>query len=357
MNRRRFLAAGASTTLLAGCLDGADGSDDDTTDATDGSTATTTADGSGDADGIYVQPFVENMIMAGTASAGDYRFGVFYTFPHQFWTVTGTERSAQPRRDDHTAHLMATVWDPETGTVLPDTGLSVEITRDGELVSEEVIYPMFSQRMGFHYGANFTLEGNGTYDVGVSVGGLSTRRTGSFEGRFADPATATVSFELDDATREQLTTQEIDAAGEAGAVEPMEMDGVPLGRAASPESLPGTVRGEATADGVRYVVTTLSDDRFGDGTYVAASARTRYNGLLVPEMSLTGTIRRDGEATYDGAFERTLDPELDYHYGALVDGVESGDTLELAVEVPPQVARHQGYETAFLGTPTVELEL
>jgi len=355
MKRRRFLAAGASASLLAGCLDG-DGDAGTNTDATD-ATSDTTTDGDPAADGIYVQPFVERMLMAGTASAGDYRFGVFYTFPHQFWTVTGTERSAQPRRDDHTMHLMASVWDPETGTVLPDTGLSVEITRDGDLVSEEVIYPMFSQRMGFHYGANFTLDGDGTYDVGVSVGGLSTRRTGSFEGRFGEPATATVALELDDSKREQLTTQEIDAGGEAGAVEPMEMDAVPLGRAASPDDLPGTVRGEASADGVRYGVSTLSDGRFGDGTYLAVSARTRYNGLLVPEMALSGTLRRDGEAVYDGAFERAIDPALDYHYGALVDGVGTGDALELSVDVPAQVARHQGYETAFLDTPTVELEL
>jgi len=359
MKRRRFLAAGASTTLLAGCL-GNDGGGSTTTDATTGATdtsATATTDGTPSSDGIYVQPFVENMLMAGTASDGDYRFGVFYTFPHQFWTVTGTERSEHPRTDQDTMHLMASVWDPETGTVLPDTGLSVEITQGEELVSEEVIYPMFSQRMGFHYGANFALDGDGTYDVTVSVGGMSTRRTGAFEGRFGDPASATVPLELNERKREQLTSQEVDAAGERGAVEPMEMEMVPLGRAAAPEELPGTLRGASRTDGVRYVVTTPSDDRFGDGTYVAVSARTRYNGLLVPEMALSGTVERDGETVYEGRFERTLDPELDYHYGAPVDGVESGDVLTLSVEVPPQVARHQGYETAFVGTPSVEIEL
>jgi hypothetical protein len=357
MKRRQYLAAGLSVPLLTGCL-GNRTDDDEETDAetTTDDTATSEA-GSTGADGIYVQPFVENMLNAGTTSSGEYEFGVFYTFPHQFWTVTGTERSEQPLRDNHTLHLMASVWDPETGTVLPDTGLSVEITLDGDLVSEEVIYPMFSQRMGFHYGANFTLPDDGTYTVNVSVGGNDIRRTGSFEGRFEDPADAAVDFEFGQAQRDRLTTQEIDSGGDPGAVEPMDMGMLPIGRAPAQEELPGTVRGSTTVDGITYVVTSITEERFGDGTYLAVSARTRYNALLVPRMGLSGTITRDGEQMYDGPFERTLDPQLTYHYGALVDGVETGDELALSVDTPPQVARHQGYETAFLETPAVNLTL
>ena len=364
MNRRKLLAASATVPLLSGCLDGVVGSDDGTDDGTaeDGtsenasSESKTTSDAP-ETDGVYVQPFVENMLTAGTATSGDYRFAVFYTFPHRFWTVTGNERSEQPMLDDHSLHLMASVWDPETETVLPDTGLSVEITRDGELVSEEVIYPMISQRMGFHYGANFTLGSDGTYAVDVSVGGMSTRRTGAFEGRFADPESATVEFDFTQDQRDRLTSQDVDAGGDPGAVQPMDMEMLPIGRAASAETLPGTARGSATGDGVTYVVTTLSDERFGDGTYVAVSARTRYNSLLLPEMGLSGTIERDGETLFDGEFERTLDPELDYHYGALVEDAAAGDDLSLSVEFPPQVARHEGYEEAFLETPTVDLTL
>ncbi|WP_135534450.1 iron transporter [Halostella pelagica] len=356
MKRRQYLAAGLSVPLLAGCLDGQT-DNGDTTNAEPTDSTTSTEPGSPDSDGIYVQPFVENMLTAGTTASGEYEFGVFYTFPHQFWTVTGTERSEQPRSDDHSLHLMASVWDSETETVLPNTGLSVEITRDGDLVSEEVIYPMFSQRMGFHYGANFKLGDNGTYSVTVSIGGTDLRRTGSFEGRFEDPASATVDFDFTKEQRDKLTTQDIDAGGDPGAVEPMDMGMLPIGRAKDPADLPGTVLGSTTADGITYVVTSIGDERFGDETYVAVSARTRYNALLVPAMGLSGTITRDGETVYDGAFERTLDPELDYHYGALVDGVATGDELSLSVDVPPQVARHQGYETAFLDTPTVDMTL
>jgi hypothetical protein len=45
---------------------------------------------------------------------------------------------------------MATIWDKQSGVVVPiDAGLSAEITQNGELVSQEVIYPMLSQQMGF----------------------------------------------------------------------------------------------------------------------------------------------------------------------------------------------------------------
>lgn len=64
---------------------------------------------------------------------------------------------------------------------------------------------------------------------------------------------------------------------------------------------------------------------------------------------MTGTLTRDGQTVYDGPLTRTLDPDLNYHYGAVVDGVESGDELSMAVETQPQTARHECYETAFGG--------
>jgi hypothetical protein len=51
-----------------------------------------------------------------------------------------------------------------------------------------------------------------------------------------------------------------------------------------------------------------------------------------------------------------LDPELDFHYGAIVEGLSADSSVEVTVDVPPQVARHEGYETAFLEMPAFELE-
>ncbi|PSQ55107.1 hypothetical protein BRD12_01000 [Halobacteriales archaeon SW_12_67_38] len=254
--------------------------------------------------------------------AGDYRFGLMYAAPHVFWTVNGDERSKATIEEGDSLHLMSVVWDPETRTVLPDTGLSVEISRDGELVSEEVIYPMLSQRMGSHYGANFSLPGDGTYTARLSVGGTNVRRAGAFEGRFAEPASVEVEFPFTEATREQVSSP--------------------------------------PARDAKLVVTTLDAPPAGiegEGQYLAVSARTPYNVLVLPAMALSGTLTRDDETTFEGALERTFDPALGYHYGAVIGSVEPGDGLTLSVGTPPQVARHKGYETAFLDMPDAELTL
>jgi hypothetical protein len=354
MDRRRFLHLGvAATALAAGCS--TPDADPETTDLAQ-STTTTPA-----SDGVYVQSFVEGMATPGRTTAGSYGIALHATVPHRFWTVTGTERSVVPRTDADTLHVMAAVWDPETEVVLPETGLSVEITRDGDLVSEEVIYPMLSQRMGVHYGGNFGLDGDGIYTVDVSVGGTSVRRTGAFRGRFGEPATGTVEFTLDDALRERIDTREVDQAGDPGAVAPMKAE-FPIGRAPAETDLPGEGLGRTRSGDAAFVVTVLDEPPTGvdaTGPYLAVSTRTRYNGLALPAMSLSATLARDGDTVFEGGLVRTLDPGLHYHYGTALDGtaIESGDALRLTVDTPPQTARHEGYEKAFLTTPPARLDV
>jgi hypothetical protein len=52
-----------------------------------------------------------------------------------------------------------------------------------------------------------------------------------------------------------------------------------------------------------------------------------------------------------------MDPALGYHYGAPIRGLASADRLTLSVTTPPQVARHEGYETAFLDLSPASLSL
>jgi hypothetical protein len=312
---------------------------------------------------VYFPTHVEGMRMSGTASAGDYRFGLMYSYPHRFWNVNGESVQLTEIESGDDVHLMASVWDPETGVVLPETGLTVEVSKGSDLVSQEVIYPMLSQPMGFHYGANFGLDGDGEYTVTVSVGGMNVRRTGAFQDRFDEPASVDIPFEYAQSTRDEISFERTtDRAGERAARPPMEMGMLPLSVLPPAEELPGTTHGTATSgDGV-FVVQSLPTGETpagveNSGQYLYVSARTPYNRMVLPAMGLSGTLTRDGEAVFEGSLTRTLDPELNYHYGAVVPSVEPGDTLELTVTVPPQVARHEGYETAFLDTEPVEVEL
>jgi hypothetical protein len=359
MRRRRFLALGGGLAAggLAGCAGGSttpageDATTADTGGSGGGSASGSTASGDGKPDGVYVQSFRERMSMQGMASGGPYRFALMFTVPHTFWTVTGNQVSQVPKEEGDAVHLMATVWDERSGTVVPETGLSVELTREGELVSQETIYPMLSQPMSFHYGGNFGLDGDGTYTATLSVGGTNTRLAGPFRDRLTEPATAELDLAFTEASRAEVSSRPLEQGGQPGALRPMEMMAAPQAVAPAREQLPGTVRGETVVDDARFVVTTLDSPPAGvDGTgpYLAVSARTRYNDYVLPAMGLSGTVTSGGETAFDGRLRRTLDPELGYHYGATVEGVERGDELTLDVTTPPQVARHEGYETAFL---------
>jgi hypothetical protein len=352
MHRRTLLAAlGTGSTLLAGC---AGRSSSDTETGTPTETAGTDVSL---LDGIYVQPFRESMAMQGTGSAGDLRVAFMYTTPHKFWTLTGSELSKTPENGE--IHGMAVVWDEATGRVIPETGLSLEITRDGDLVSQEVIYPMLSQRMGYHYGGNFGLGGDGEYTARISVGAVpdAVALTGGYEGQFREPTTADIEFAFDDEQRDRVEAQPLDAYGQPGAVQPMEMGMLPQATAPARDALPGTVHGVPNSDDALLATGSLSGDaaaRFGDAdAYLYVSARSRYNGLVLPAMSLSATVTSDGSETYAGELTRTLDPDLGYHYGAPIPALETGDEVALSVGVPPQVSRHEGYERAFLGMPDV----
>jgi hypothetical protein len=356
MRRRTFLArASLGLVGLAGCTSlggGGDPTPTPTAAPTDTPTPTP-GDQSALPDGVYVQSFRENMAMQGTGQSGEFAAGLMYAAPHSFWNVNGTELQKTPRTGS--IHLMAVVWDPETNTVLPETGVSVEVLQDGELVSQEVIYPMLSQRMGFHYGGNFSLPGDGEYVGRVSIGGMNVRRTSAFQGRFAESATVEIPFAFNDEERTKVTTQELDAYGQRGAVKPMDMM-MPQATALPASELPNVLGKPKNDDAVLLTGTSeVPEGVDGAGEYLYVSARTPYNGLVLPAMGLNAVVEGDGGAAYEGPLRRTFDPGLGYHYGAAVDGsVASGDTIRLEPTVPPQVARHEGYERAFLQMDPVE---
>jgi uncharacterized protein involved in high-affinity Fe2+ transport len=355
MQRRRFLGTGvaASVAALAGCSGLFE---------TQPAIRRNTQLVEDRPDAVYVPTHADGMEMIGTASDGRYKVGLSYTYPHVFWLMTGGDRDRVEVGSDTSVHLMATVWDSETGLVVPSGGLRFEITREGEPVVSKSAWSMLSQNMSFHFGDNIALDGDGTYEVAVSISPPSARTTGAFDGAFESSAEATFDFEYSRSTLGEIPYQPRDDAGERGALEPMQMDMLPVAQLPPTEELSGRVFGEATSGDAAFAATALSEPPAGlegDGAYLAVSPRTPYNRFPLPLMSVSARLDRGGEAVFDGECAPTFDSDLGYHYGAaLEDGaVESGDELTVSVGAPPQVSRHEGYETAFLEFDDVTLTL
>lgn len=300
------------------------------------------------------------MKIADTTSAGRLQVALSYSFPHRFWIVTGQERERVEIQSDDSVHLMLSAWDEETGTVVPAGDLRVEITRDDESITSKSMWPMLSQNMGLHFGDNVALPDEGTYTVDVTIAPLSTRRTGAFRDAFGESVSETLPLEFDREELEEVMFEELDRAGERDAVDPMEMETMPIAQLPSPDQLPGRVLGDATSgDGV-FVAVALEEPPEGideDGSYLAISARTPYNRYPLPFTSLSAHLEGSGETIVDDDAVATFDPDLGYHYGVVADDLDSGETLGISVGAPPQVARHEGYETAFFDMDDMEITL
>ena len=392
MNRRRFLAASAAglTASTAGCVDAFE-SAAETTYGREPPLVDPRPEG------VYWPTHTEEMAMAGMGTTSDgRRVSLMYTFPHRFWRVfqegDGYESRIFEVEADDAVHLMANVWDAETGVVLPVSSVDIAVTGGNDVDERETIYPMLSQRMGFHYGDNYHLDGDGGYTAAVTVGGVTADRFGEFEERLDTPETVEIEFEYSEAGRNDLTFTEYEQAGEAGAVDPMAMDGMGMNEAGTDGmgmneagtdgmgmneagtdgmgmdgmemggmpmgtvgELGGTAMGETVADDIRYRASLLAGDRFG-GPYLAVTAATRYNEFVVPGMGLAATVTgADGETVLSESLSPGLDPEAGFHYGVAAPGLTGEEDVTVDVTTPPQVARHEGYETAFFSTPTVSL--
>ncbi|EMA50496.1 MULTISPECIES: DUF7350 domain-containing protein [Halococcus] len=348
MRRRAFLAAAAGTAATAGCLE--------TLGLRTQSAWRDPPLVSDRPRAVYYPAVTEGMSMYGTRSVGPYTVALMYSYPHRFWTLSGSQTRKTVVESADSVHLMAAIWDDRSGIVIPvDAGLSAEIVQDGELVAQEVIYPMLSQKMGFHYGANFGLDGNGTYEARVSIGGTGMRRTGRFEGTFSNPVMTTFEFAFDTAELYDLALRQLpDRQGERGAVEPMDMGmDVSVGRAPPKRALPGTRLGTKRSGDATFVVTVIRSTN--GATRLAVFPRTPYNRIVLPFMSLSVTVSRGAQRVFDGPLERTLDPSVGYHYSTAMESILPGDELKITVNTPPQIARHDGYETAFIDMQPVEM--
>lgn len=335
MNRRRFLRTGVAAfgaASAAGCLDLFE---------TQSPWADLPMVEDRPDNAVYVPAGVEEMEMYGTGSDGDYSLALFFTFPHRFWTVEsdGLNR-VDVQTDDH-VHLMVSLWDRETDTVLP-VDATLELTKEGDYVTEKALWPMLSQSMGFHYGDNFSMAGDGMYEATVRAGPVTTEKRGKFEGRLEDAVSITVEFSYEEAAIYDLELDRLsDREGNRGAVQLTTMDGIPTATIPPASTLPGKLLGSRMSGDGEFVVTLLNDE------YLAVLPSTPYNRIILPMMSLSATVERNGDVVFDRTLQETLDPAFGYHYGIPVDDLQSGDEVTVSVNSPPQVSRHDGYETAF----------
>ncbi|GAB3663994.1 iron transporter [Halopiger thermotolerans] len=317
-------------------------------------------------EGIYVPPKIDEMVAYGTETVGGREIAVLATRPHSFWTVTGDERTRADLRSDHSLHLMVRVRDVETNTIVP-TSVTVAVRRHrgGERVDRRTLWPMLSQRMGFHYGDNVALAGDGTYEAMVRVGGADCRTGGALAERLERPVTTTIALEYaaDEIKSLERTLIDADERDAGDALEPMgSADGDrdrPAAVAPPFESLPGDRVGVETGDDVRFPAVVVDGVRgVTDAPYLAVVPQTASNGYVLPFASLSVAGLSGERTAFDEPARETIAPELGHHYGLALEGVDLDrvDGLSFALE-PPQLARHEGYETAFLERERVRMRV
>ncbi len=221
--RRRLLGVGGLTAIgsFAGCTIGWSGD----ADRNEGNLVPDLPQVENPPDAVYIPTHREAMRHLPAVEAGEYMLSPMITYPHSFWLVTGTEREEVTPVDGRGVHLMVTLWDAETGRVLPvDAGATMRVLKGGDLVDQRAPWPMISQTMGFHFGDNVSLPEDGTYAVEVDLNPIEVEKTGAFEGRFTERVTASFTFEYDDAFRRDVIggVEYLDESywGQRGALEP-----------------------------------------------------------------------------------------------------------------------------------------
>ncbi len=316
-------------------------------------------------DAVYHPAATEDMGVYAVDDDGEYAVALSYTFPHRFWTVTGSETNRVVVESDDTLHLMVSVWDHETEHILP-VDMHLEVLQGDTVVEEFTPWPMISQRMGFHYGDNAILPGEGEYTAHLRVGPIQARRLGQFAGRFEETRMFDLEFEYsrDDIHDLEFEVFESERHGQRDALPLMEHgehhededhDNTgepphpPVSASPDIDELSGTHIGtERSGDADFELLETDSEDWTDEERYLAVFPKTPYNEIILPLTALSVSIERDNETVLEPTpFEETLTDSFGHHYGLGIPVLNDDDQLTLTVDSPPAISRHDGYETAF----------
>lgn len=366
--RRRVLQSGSvfGATLASGCgmFDASDGENVRTPTPTSGGgsgAGESNGSGSEDTGRVVVPEHFHELAFLETVSADGLAVSVFYSQPDLYWRVRtdGSTELVEPS-SDASLQVIAWVWEPESEVVLQDASVTAFISKDGDVVTETPLVALLNQRTGLHWAGNVSLATYGEYDLALQVETGRTRYTASLADGVPASTTVDLALPFERGSLDEIRTVYLDQEGNRGAVKPMSTDEVPLSVQPDPNDGLGTVLGSArSADADERVMRVpAAENPLGDDTpYLAVLLGTPFNEYALPGAELTGTLTRDGETTFDGSLQATIDERLGYHYGATISSIESGDELTVRVETPPTVARFDGYEKAFLECPDRTIQL
>ena len=306
---------------------------------------------------VYYPTHIEKMRIVGVQKQSGYTCALTYTYPHRFWLITGTHTREVKIKQKDSIHIMPIIWDTKSGQILPDVQPKVQVSQSGKQVLSDSPWPMLSQPMGWHFGDNIQLPKDGTYKVTIHVGAPSAKRTGSLRNAPKN-VSFSFNFKYSRETLEQIPWHKLPKKkGKRGAVPHMKTKKIPPTAVPKKSALPGTVVGEGKSGDAKFVVSVLNDaSQFGGSSkqsYLVVSPRSPYNRYMLPMMSLSLTQKRGSTIVTKTNLTETLDPKVNLHYGAPLGSVKSGDKLTIHVNTPPQFARHEGYETAFIKMPDI----
>ncbi|MDZ7729873.1 MAG: iron transporter [Natrialbaceae archaeon] len=205
--------------------------------------------------------------------------------------------------------------------------------------------------MAFHYGDNVRLPEAGEYTAQITIGPPTASLSGQLAGLLESPVTREITFEYQPADIHGLTFDLVDEGrrGSRGALPLMDHQHAPLSKGQPVADLSGQLLGEdSSGDAAISVLFQEPSPLAESGHYLAVLMRTPYNDVPLPGAILSlETV----EGTHE--LEERIDPSLGHHYGTAVSSIP--DSVEITVETPPPVARHDGYETAFLSFDPIDI--
>jgi hypothetical protein len=243
---------------------------------------------------------------------------------------------------------MASLWHTETETVFPvASGLRVRVAHPNGDVTRRAMWPMLTQNMGFHFGDNILIPEWGNHEITVDIGSPALQPQNRLQSSFVGTESVSTEINLQLSKRNRIAVdRQSQRRGNHTAAPPMEMSDHPLSFAPWPGELPGRLLGrETSGDGVFLL--------FAEDDSLVVSPRTPFNRFILPLMSLSASVERDGETVSERRLTPAIDATRQYHYRSPVEDIQSGDTVRISVDAPPQTARHIGYESAFLEMPDV----